>query len=118
MTDFHASGALALAIVDALVLVAAIALALGVHAARLWLDRMVLVALILAGINALAGIALIASGHAPSDLLHVVYGAAALIVLPVARWAGRGADLRRRALWVAAGSVVLAGVLLRLGQTG
>jgi hypothetical protein len=118
VTDLHASGAIGLAAVDMLVLVAAIALALGVNGARLWLDRAILVALVLAGLDAFVGIALIASGHGPSDLLHVVYGAAALVVLPVVRWAGRGRDLSRRALWVVAGSVVLAGVLLRLAQTG
>ena len=118
MSDFHGTGAIALAVIDVLVLVAAIALGLGARGAKLWLDRAILVALILAAIDALVGIALIASGHGPSDLLHVVYGAAALLVLPIARWAGRGGDTRRRALWVAAGSVVLAGVLLRLAQTG
>ncbi|HEY3522882.1 MAG TPA: hypothetical protein VGK63_04200 [Candidatus Limnocylindrales bacterium] len=118
MSEFHATGALALAVTDLLVLIAAIALGLGARSTRLWLDRAILVALILAAIDALVGIVLIASGHGPSDLLHVVYGAAALLVLPIARWAGRGADPRRRALWVAAGSVVLAAVLLRLAQTG
>jgi hypothetical protein len=118
MTDLHASGALALGAVDLLIVAASIALALGAREARLWLDRAILVALVVAGLDAVVGIALIASGHAPSDLLHVVYGAATLVVLPVVRWAGRGRDLRRRALWMVAGSVVLAGVLLRLTQTG
>ncbi len=118
MTDFHASGALGLAVVDAFVLAAAIALGLGARAARRWLDRAILVALVLAGINAITGLVMLASGSRPSDLLHVVYAAAALIVLPVARWAGRRPEPGRRAMWVAAGSLVLAGILLRLGQTG
>jgi hypothetical protein len=100
------------------VLVAAVSLRFGSRGARFWVDRAILLGIALATIDALLGIVLLAVGHAPMDLLHVVYGGVALVVLPAARWAGRSGDLRRRALWVAAGCVVLLGVLLRLVQTG
>jgi hypothetical protein len=106
------------AIVAVIVLLGAVALGIGRRGARSWIDRAILVALALVAIDLLLGAVLLAVGHAPMDLLHVVYGGVALVVLPVARWAGRAGDVRRRALWVAGGSVVLLGVLLRLLQTG
>jgi hypothetical protein len=115
-----AHGALAIAAAAAAVasLVAALASASGREGSRLWLDRAILAVLALVAANVLLGLGFVALGHAPTDLLHVVYAAAALVVLPATRWAGRAGDLRRRGLWVAGGSIVLLGILLRLAQTG
>jgi len=114
----HATLAIVVAVAAAATLVAAIALRAGSAPARGWVDRAILGALALVALDGLLGLTLVALGHAPTDLLHVVYGVAALLVLPVARYAGRTRELRRRALWVAGGSVVLLGILLRLAQTG
>jgi hypothetical protein len=118
VTAAPATLARVVAVAAAATLVAAIALRAGSAPARAWVDRAILGALALVALDGLLGLTLVALGHAPTDLLHVVYGAAALLVLPVARYAGRARELRRRALWVAGGSVVLLGILLRLAQTG
>ncbi|HET7028218.1 MAG TPA: hypothetical protein VFI28_11055 [Candidatus Limnocylindrales bacterium] len=118
ITSAHAWLAAGTAVACAALLLGAVSLRFGSTGARFLVDRAILVGVALVAIDALVGIALLAVGHAPMDLLHVVYGGVALVVLPAARWAGRSSDLRRRALWVAAGCVVLLGVLLRLAQTG
>jgi hypothetical protein len=81
------------------------------------LDRFVL-ALVVALVAADGlGLAVLAAGSRPADPLHLVYGVAAPVVLAAARWLGRSVDVRRRAGWLAAGAVALAGVLLRLATT-
>jgi hypothetical protein len=118
MTSIH-GGLAALAAVAAVgTLLAAGILGWRGGSARHWLDRAILAALAVVAADAAIGLVLVASGHAPTDLLHVVYGAVAIVVLPLGRWAGRSTDLRRRALWLAGGSVVLLAVLARLAQTG
>jgi hypothetical protein len=62
-------------------------------------------------------------GDRPDDPLHLMYGLVALAILPVAAALGvraeRGRGPRRaRYLWIAGGSLVLVGVLVRLIQTG
>jgi hypothetical protein len=114
----HAGLAIAVAVATVASLVASLAIAMGRDEARVWLDRAILAVLALVAANVLLGLGFVALGHAPTDLLHVVYAAAALVVLPATRWAGRSRELRRRGLWVAGGSIVLFGILLRLAQTG
>jgi hypothetical protein len=71
----------------------------------------------------LIGALLLVAGSRPADPLHFVYGAAALIALPVAIWVGaRGARVGssrvRRDAWTAGGGLVLLGIVLRLFATG
>jgi peptidoglycan/LPS O-acetylase OafA/YrhL len=90
---------------------------------RFAVDRSVLAVLVLLGAAGLAGIVLLMSGSRPVDPLHLVYGPAALVCLPVAIWigartrAGRGSRLRRD-VWTAGGGIVLLGLALRLLATG
>jgi hypothetical protein len=86
-------------------------------------DRAVLAAL--GGVLAadLIGAVLLVTGSRPADPLHFVYGAAALIALPVAisvgaRGAGAGSSRVRRDAWTAGGGLVLLGIMLRLFATG
>lgn len=118
MTEAHAWLAIVAAVIALVGLAASVSLRVEVGGARRWLDRTILAAIAVIALEGLLGLALVASGHAPTDLLHVVYGVAALLTLPLARWAGRSADLRRRALWVGGGSLILLGILFRLAQTG
>jgi hypothetical protein len=118
MSEVHAGLAIVALAAALACLAAAVALRMGSRPARPWVDRAILVALAVIALEGLLGLGLVALRHAPGDLLHVVYGVAALIVLPAARWAGRSTDLRRRALWMAGGSLALLGILFRLGQTG
>lgn len=86
-------------------------------------DRAVLVVLGILVSGGLLGVALLIGGARPADPLHLVYGPAALISLPVAIWIGAqtssGDPSRvRRDLWTAGGGIVLLGLGLRLFATG
>jgi hypothetical protein len=90
---------------------------------RFAVDRAVLAVLVLVAAAGLVGIALLIDGSRPADPLHLVYGPAALVCLPVAIWLGArpavGAGSRlRRDVWTAGGGIVLLGLAWRLLATG
>ncbi|MFL5756530.1 MAG: hypothetical protein ACJ77N_09550 [Chloroflexota bacterium] len=106
-----------------LVLAAAAALRAGVT--RTIIDRLVLVAVPLALLNAVAGLVLLVLGAAPSDWLHAVYAVVVVLALPVSRALAarrtRGTGLPspdRLGRWLLIGSLVTLGALLRLAMTG
>lgn len=79
-------------------------------------DRIILLAVALVAVGAVTGLVMLAAGDRPDDGLHLLYGAVAVLVLPLVRlW---GPLSRRRALAVGAGGIVLALLVLRLFQTG
>lgn len=87
------------------------------------LDRAVLAVLATLLAGELLGAGLLMFGSRPADPLHLVYGPAGLIALPVAIWIGARASSTdpsrvRRDLWTAGGGVVLLGIGLRLFATG
>jgi hypothetical protein len=87
------------------------------------LDRAVLVVLGSVLSAGLVGAISLLAGSRPADPLHLVYGPAALIALPVAILMGaRGmradSSRLRRDVWTAGGGIVLLGILLRLVATG
>ena len=63
------------------------------------------------------GLALLAVQLRPRDNLHVVYAAAAVLVMPVARLLVR-TDRGKARLYQVGGSILLLGVLFRLVTTG
>ena len=79
-------------------------------------DRTILVALGAVLVAMSTGIVLLIEGSRPRDPLHLVYAAAALLVLPIARFGGAFAG--RRALAVGIGAALLLTILVRLAQTG
>jgi hypothetical protein len=84
---------------------------------RHWLDRSILAAIALVGIDVVVGLALLVTGARPADPLHFLYAVLALAALPAARfWGG----LRRspRAGMILLGAIVLVGLVVRLYQTG
>lgn len=90
---------------------------------RFAVDRAVLAVLLVLAAAALVGLALLASGSRPADPLHLLYGPAALIAVPVAIWIGARASAGhasrlRRDFWTAGGGIVLIGLGLRLVATG
>lgn len=90
---------------------------------RFAVDRAVLAVLVLVAAAGLVGVALFISGSRPLDPLHLVYGPAALVCLPVAIWIGThvtagGGSRVRRDVWTAGGGIVLVGLALRLFATG
>jgi Kef-type K+ transport system membrane component KefB len=84
---------------------------------RVLADRLILAVLAATGLAALAGVAVALQSRPPSDPLHLVYGIAAILVLPIARYLGRSGSDRRRAGWLAVGSLVLLALYARLWMT-
>jgi peptidoglycan/LPS O-acetylase OafA/YrhL len=90
---------------------------------RFAVDRALLAELVLLVAAGLVGMALLANGSSPADPLHLVYGPAAILCLPVAVVIGarasadRPSRLRRDA-WTAGGGIVLVGLGFRLFATG
>jgi len=93
---------------------------------RFAVDRLVLVVVGLVAASGIAGSLLLAGGSRPAGVLHLLYGPAALVTLPVGVWlsrrgrygAGAGAAAARRDGWLVAAAVLLLGIELRLFMTG
>ena len=67
---------------------------------------------------AVLGLVLLVTGPGPADPLHLVYGALALVALPGAALLAAGRPVRRQAIVVCIGAVVLLILVVRLFQTG
>jgi hypothetical protein len=89
---------------------------------RFAVDRLVLVALAVLVLNLLIGAALLVGGRRPVDALHLVYGPAAVVTLPIGWWLATrhrdGARGARRDVWLLVASLVLLGLEARLFMTG
>lgn len=95
---------------------------------RFAVDRLVLLLVALIAANGLIGLALVGSGAHPADPLHLLYGAAALVTLPVGAWLGRRGGIRagstrpgrprRGDAWLMGAAILLLGLELRLVMTG
>jgi len=91
---------------------------------RFVVDRLILLNVAVIVANVLAGGFLAAGGARPADPLHLLYGIAAVVVLPLG-WTlggrpgpnGRPSRVRRDA-WVLAAALVLLGMGVRLVITG
>jgi hypothetical protein len=88
-----------------------------VHGRRA-LDRLVLALLAATGVAAVLGIGVLIAVRPPSDALHLVYGAAAVLAVPAARTIAGMRRSPRLGWWLAAGGLVTLGALLRLWATG
>jgi hypothetical protein len=69
-------------------------------------------------IQVAVGIVLVATGHAPQQLLHWFYGAATLLALPVAMLIGKRLGGREEQVWLAGGAVLTVLFALRAMATG
>ena len=95
---------------------------------RFAVDRLVLAVVGVVAINDAIGGAWLVTGSRPADPLHLLYGVAALVTLPLGWLLGGRRDRqasgtprpsrRRRDAWLIAATVVLLGVELRLFATG
>ncbi|HET9614670.1 MAG TPA: hypothetical protein VFP22_07645 [Candidatus Limnocylindrales bacterium] len=88
---------------------------------RFAVDRAVLLLVAVVAANVLLGAVLFATGSRPADGLHLLYGAVALVAVPVG-WAvgGRGGSRSRlrRDAWVGVAALLLIGIEIRLFMTG
>jgi hypothetical protein len=75
-------------------------------------------AVILLGMTAAGGLALLVGGHRPKEFLHLVYALLAFGLVPLADSLAAQASPRRRALARLGGALVAAGVIARLFATG
>jgi hypothetical protein len=116
LADLHRLLALFTAAAAGVVLLVVLVEAVTHRQRRFARDRAILAAVALVAIATLVGLLQLASGSRPDDLLHLLYAAVALLVLPVVRFWGRLGG--RRTLAIGAGAVILALLLLRLFQTG
>ncbi|HTG40318.1 MAG TPA: hypothetical protein VK697_01770 [Methylomirabilota bacterium] len=91
---------------------------------RFAVDRLVLLVVALIAANEIVGSFLLAGGSGPADVLHLLYGPAALVTLPIGVWLsrrGRGhahGAVSRVDGWLVVAAVVLLGIELRLFMTG
>jgi len=114
--DVHGALAIAVAVIGVVVAAVAIGWDRFGRPGRLAVDRAILLAIVAALVAIGSGLLLLATGGRPADALHFVYAAAALVALPVARFAGVFAT--RRPLAVIVGAIVLVALVVRLAQTG
>jgi hypothetical protein len=118
MAEVHGILAWIVAVAAGALVVASVAMAVGSARSRLWLDRTILALLVAAIAAASGGIVVAATAGPPRDPLHLVYGAAVLVVPVVGRYVARGAEPRRLGRMMAVVAVVTAGVALRAITTG
>ena len=91
---------------------------------RFAVDRLVLLVVGLIAANGIVGSLVLAGGSRPADALHLLYGPAALVTLPVGVWLSRrgqgftGAPEPRRDGGLVVAALVLLGLELRLFMTG
>ena len=85
---------------------------------RFAVDRLVLLVVGLVAANGIVGSFLLAGGSRSADVLHLLYGPAALITLPIGVWLSRRGAASRGDGWLVVAAVVLLGIELRLFMTG
>src|SRR3954447_7819501 len=95
----------------------------GVRDHRFAVDRAILGLLAVVAVAGLVGLGLLVGGRRPAEPLHLLYGVAALVTVPVGYWLARRGGVRssaggRRDAWVAVAALVLLGIELRLFMTG
>lgn len=69
-------------------------------------------------IQVVIGLVLVATGHAPHQILHWLYGAATLLSLPIAMLIGKRLGGREEQVWLAGGAVLTVLFALRAVATG
>ena len=83
-----------------------------------WTDRLRIGLTLVIGLQVLLGIVLFVSGARPTESLHLLYGLAALALLPLAGTFGSEAPPRPRAWILAAACLILLAIAWRLASTG
>jgi hypothetical protein len=106
------------------VLIAAAAFTLGALGAawrggsRPWLEWVGRTVVALIGLDAVAGAILYGTGHRPAESLHLLYGVAALVVLPFGSYFAAEAPRRPRAAVLGFAGILTLGIIFRSFATG
>ena len=116
MAQLHSSGAAL--VLGAVVLTGLAASIMAMRGGSPWADRLRIGLTLVIGLQVLVGLALFATGARPSESLHLLYGLAALAILPLAGTFGSEAPPRPRAWILAAACLILLAIAWRLASTG
>jgi hypothetical protein len=114
----HAWVATAAAVVASLLVFGGVLDGLGAVHGRRWLDRLLIVLLILLGVALVLGPGIVVGLRPPSDPLHYVYAVLAVAALPAGRYVAGRRGSSRIGWWVAAGGIITLAALYRLWVTG
>ena len=117
MLGLHRALAVLLVAVGAVFTVSAL-LAAQFWGARAWLEWFRRTALVLIGIEVGVGAILYGTGHRPDESLHILYGAAALALIPFGSRFASEAPPRPRAFVLGVAGLLTVGVLFRSFMTG
>jgi peptidoglycan/LPS O-acetylase OafA/YrhL len=116
MAQLHSVGASV--VLGAVVVTALAAILIAMRGGSPWTDRLRIGLTIVIGLQILAGLALFATAARPREPLHLLYGLAALAVLPLAGTFASEAPPRPRAWVLAAACLLLLVIAWRLASTG
>jgi hypothetical protein len=83
-----------------------------------WSAAMSAIAVVVIGMTAAGGLAMLALGQRPRESLHLVYAVVASVLVPLGDSLSVGANPRRRALARLMATLVTLGVVARLFATG
>src|SRR4029077_1730759 len=116
MAQLHGVGASV--VLGAVVATTMAAILIAMRGGSPWTDRLRIWLTVVIGLQVLAGLVLFATAARPHESLHLLYGLAALAILPFAATVASEAPPRPRA-WVLAGAcLILLAILWRLASTG
>jgi 4-amino-4-deoxy-L-arabinose transferase-like glycosyltransferase len=116
MAQLHSVGASV--VLGAVVVSGLIAILIAIRGGSPWTDRLRIGLMVVIGLQVLAGLVLFATAARPRESLHLLYGLAALGILPLAASFASEAPPRPRAWVLAAACLILLVVAWRLASTG
>jgi len=116
MAPLHSVGASV--VLGALVVTGLVSALFAIRGGSRWTDRLRIALTVVIGLQVLGGVVLFASGARPRESLHLLYGLAALAILPLAATFASEAPPRPRAWVLASACLILVVVAWRLASTG
>jgi hypothetical protein len=116
MAQLHGVGASV--VLGVLLVVGTLAALSALRGGSRWVDQLRRVATVVIGLQVVTGAAVYASGGRPHESLHLLYGLAALAILPLAGSFGAEAPPRPRAWVLAVACLILVVIAWRLASTG
>jgi nitrate reductase gamma subunit len=116
MAQLHSIGASI--VLGAVVVTGLAAILIAMRGGSPWTNRLRIVLTVVISLQVLAGLVLLATAVRPRESLHLLYGLAALAILPLAGTFASEAPPRPRAWVLAVACLILLVVAWRLASTG